>query len=85
MEIGDGWFEAGHVVDMIDGFLLIWALVQQHAEFAVDLVSGGDDEHGVEALPSVLAVEEHCLGVLIGDCVDERDSLEFCMWAFITA
>ena len=56
-----------------------------HVRSAVDLVSGGDDEHGVEALSSVLAVEEHCLGVLIGDCVDQRDSPEFCMGALITA
>ena len=45
MEIADGWFEAGYVVDMIDGFAWIWVMVQQHTEFAVDFVSGWDDDH----------------------------------------
>ena len=69
MEIADCWLDAGHVVDIVDGFLRIWALIHQDTDFVADFISGWDDVHGVETLSFVWAVEQHCLRVLIGDCV----------------
>ena len=65
MEVPDGSFDAWKVVHVVDAFGGRWCTVHHEVESVHDVFGGGYLIECIELLPSVLAVEDDSIYVLI--------------------